>query len=115
MIRFLLLAAALAVLAACRTAPAPPKEVSAASLVDRAGDSIETAVEVPADAPAGGIQFENGWIFDRYGKFRRTAGGTGTANDRRCDVVKIELPNGDAQSVYFDITENWKHWSPPRQ
>lgn len=115
--RILLLAPALALLVACRTAaptPPPPKEVPAASLEDRAGDSVETAVDVPADAPGGGVPFENDWIFDRFGRFRRMGGGTGSANGRRYDVVKIELPNGDTKSVYFDITENWKRWSPPQ-
>jgi hypothetical protein len=46
---------------------------------------------------------------ERYGKFRRYFGGTGTANGRRYDVVKIELPNGEKKTVYFDITENWDH------
>lgn len=101
----------------CRTASQPasnpaPREVPASSLVDRSGDSLETAIEVPADAPLGGIRFENDWIFDHYGRFRRAGGGTGTASGRRYDVVKIELPGGDQKTVYFDITENWKRWSP---
>jgi hypothetical protein len=57
-------------------------------------------------APNGGIDFENEWL-ERYGKFRRYFGGTGTANGRRYDVVKIELPSGEKKTVYFDITENW--------
>jgi hypothetical protein len=104
-----LLAAAL-LIAACKSAPAV-KEVPASALVDRSGDSVETAVAVPADAPNGGINFENQWLFDRFGRFRRTFGGTGTANGRRYDVVKIELPNGEKKTVYFDITENWNHSS----
>ena len=102
-----------AILAACRTAmPPPPKEVPAAALVDRSGDSVETAISIPADAPNGGIDFENDWIFDRYGRFKRDAGGTGTLNGRRYDVIKIELPGGEKKTVYFDITENWNRWSP---
>lgn len=106
----------LAALVACKTAPPPPppqKVISAAAMADVAGESVDTAVSVPADAPNGGIDFENNWIFDRFGRFRRNAGGTGTLNGRRYDVVKIELPNGDKKTVYFDLTENWKRWSPP--
>ena len=105
-------------LAACTTAPPPPKPapqpaaVSAAQLADRAGDSVETAVEVPAEAPNEGVDFQNGWIYNRFGRFRREGGGTGTLNGRRYDIVEIELPSGDFKKVYFDITENWKHWSP---
>jgi hypothetical protein len=101
-----------AILAACRTAAPPPKEVPAAALIDRSGDSVETAISIPADAPNSGIDFENDWIFDRYGRFKRDAGGTGTLNGRRYDVIKIELPGGEKKTIYFDITENWNRWSP---
>ena len=104
-----------ALIAACKTAPPPPapKAVSAAAIADVAGQSVEAAVTVPADAPNGGVDFENNWMFDRFGRFRRDSGGTGMLNDRRYDVLTIELPNGDRKTVYFDITENWKRWSPP--
>src|SRR2546423_9646129 len=110
------LAAAL-LLAACRSTKAPPapqpgpvrpqQQVSAASLSDHEGDSVETAVAVPADAPDGGVPFENDWLLHRYGKFRRYAGGTGVMGGRRYDVAKIELPGGEKRTLYFDITENW--------
>jgi len=82
---------------------------------DVAGESVETAVPVPAEAPNGGVDFENDWMYGRFGRFKRDSGGTGTAAGRRYDVVKIELPNGDRKTVYFDITENWAHWSPQPQ
>jgi hypothetical protein len=88
--------------------------VSSETLADHAGDSTDSAVEVPADATDGGLDFENHWIFDRFGRFRRRGGGTGVLNDRRYDAVKIELPNGEQKTVYFDITENWKRWTPPQ-
>ena len=93
--------------------PAPiAPAVSASALEDHAGDSTDTAVEVPADAPDGGVRFENDWIFDRFGRFRRGGGGTGVLNGRRYNIVKIELPNGDEKTVYFDITTNWNSWKP---
>ena len=107
---------------ACKTATPPPaapaaqpqpKETPASAMADVAGESTDTAVEVPADAPNGGVDFENNWMFDRFGRFRRRGGGTGTLNNRRYNVVDIELPNGDTKKIYFDITENWKRWSPP--
>src|SRR5213075_543418 len=53
-------------------ASAPQAATPAEALVDHAGDSIETAIAVPADAANGGWNFTNDWIFDRIGKFRRT-------------------------------------------
>lgn len=86
--------------------PAPPP-VSAEETVDHWGDSPQTAVSVPADAPDGGAAFENDWLLTQYGKVQRNGGGTGTLDGRRYNVVKIELPNGERRSVYFDITELW--------
>src|SRR6185436_6119836 len=83
------------------TPPAPvPAPVSAQDLVDHSGDSTQTAIAVPADAPDGGVEFQNRWIFDHYGRFRRKGGGTGTAEGRRYNVVKIELPSGEEKTVF---------------
>src|SRR5258706_4840744 len=57
-----------------------PKETPASSLVDHAGDSVETAIAVPADAPNEGYDFMNNWIYDRIGRFRRDSGGTRVSN-----------------------------------
>ena len=105
----------IATLAACTAGPRPapaPLPVSAAAMADIAGESVEAAVAVPVDAPNGGVDFENNWIFYRYGRFQRDSGGTGTLSGRRYDVVKIELANGEKKTVYFDITENWARWKP---
>ena len=104
--------------AVAATAP-PPAVVSATALVDHTGDSPETAVTVPADAPNEGIDFQNNWIFDRYGRFRRQGGGIAHAGEgsalRRYEVVKIELADHSERTVYFDITENEKTWDSSRQ
>lgn len=120
-----------AVAAACAPKPQPapvaapvaeapkPAAVSAAAIVDHTGDSPETAVVVPADAPNEGIDFQNNWIFDRFGRFRRAGGGIAHAGEgsatRRYEVVKIELADHSERTVYFDITENEKNWASQRQ
>jgi hypothetical protein len=100
--------------AAAAAAAAKPPAVSAEALVDHTGDSPETAVVVPTDAPNEGIDFQNNWIFDRYGRFRRAGGGIAHAGEgsalRRYEVVKIELADHSERTVYFDITENEKTW-----
>jgi hypothetical protein len=118
--RALSLVAAAALFASCtssgRQAPPPvqPKPVTAKDLVDHAGDSVETAVAVPADAPKDGFDFENEWIYDRIGRFRREAGGTGQLNGRRYDVIDVITPKGDKHKFFFDITEAWNNWKPPQ-
>ena len=120
-----LILAIAAATAACTTKPQPapvpmpvaapkPAAVSAATLVDHTGDSPETAVVVPTNAPNEGIDFQNNWILDRYGRFRRAGGGIAHAGEgsalRRYEVVKIELADHAERTVYFDITENEKSW-----
>ena len=87
---------------------------SAADLTDHLGDSPETAVTVPVNAPNEGIDFQNNWIFDRFGRFRRMKGGIAHAGEegvvRRYEVVTFELPDHSEHTVYFDITENMRSW-----
>jgi lipoprotein-anchoring transpeptidase ErfK/SrfK len=130
--RKLILATIAAAAAACATTPkptpvsapastaaapavAPPAAIPAAALADHEGDSPETAVTVPANAPNEGIDFQNNWIYDRYGRFRRAGGGIAHAGEgsatRRYEVVKIELADHSERTVYFDITENEKTWT----
>jgi hypothetical protein len=105
---------------AAAPAPSSPAVTPAAALADHEGDSPETAVTVPAGAPNEGIDFQNNWIFDRYGRFRRVGGGIAHAGEgsatRRYEVVKFEVPDHSEHTVYFDITENEKTWThaPPQ-
>ncbi|MEA2166282.1 MAG: hypothetical protein QOK37_4409 [Thermoanaerobaculia bacterium] len=96
-------------------APAPAPATPAAALADHEGDSPETAVTVPANAPNEGIDFQNNWIYDRYGRFRRLRGGIAHAGEgsamRRYEVVTFEVPDHTEHTVYFDITENEKTWT----
>ena len=102
---------------ASRASALPPKATAAAELSDHVGDSPETAVEVPANEPNDGMDWERNWVFDRYGRFRVVKSGVGHAGEgaaeRRYSVVTIELPDGARHTVIFDITEVWKAWKPP--
>jgi hypothetical protein len=94
-----------------------PKATAAADLVDHLGDSVETAVAVPKDAPNDGLDWMNNWTFDRYGRFRiqkRAIGHAGVGDaERRYRITTIELPDGSTHEIFFDITENWNAWQPP--
>jgi hypothetical protein len=94
-------------------APVPQKVTKAADLVDHSGDSTDTAVAVPGDVTDDGFKFENEWIYDRIGRFRRTGGGTGQLNGRRYDVIDVITPSGETHKFFFDITEAWNNWKPP--
>ncbi|GAC1431093.1 MAG: hypothetical protein NVSMB68_03370 [Thermoanaerobaculia bacterium] len=96
------------------SAPQPAVARSAAEMTDRAGDSTETAVAVPVDALNEGVDFQNEWIFNRYGRFRRLKWGMAHAGERRYDVITVELPDHTEHVVFFDITEMWKAWKPPK-
>ncbi len=112
-------AATPAAVTAANTAPATaarPKETAAADLADHLGDSTETAVPVPKDAPNDGLDWMNNWTFDRYGRFRIQKRAIGHAGEgpaeRRYRITTIELPDGSTHEIYFDITENWMAWKP---
>jgi len=94
-------------------APAPAAEMPASVLVDHTGDSPETAVAVPKDAPNEGIDWVNNWIYDHYGRFRRKSWGLAQQQGRHYKVVKFELPDHSEHTAYFDITELWESWTPP--
>jgi len=93
-----------------------PKVTNASDLADHFGDSVETAVSVPKDAPNDGLDFMNNWTFDRFGRFRIKERGIGHAGEgaaeRRYRITKVELPDGSLHTIYFDITENWNSWKP---
>jgi len=93
-----------------RPGAAAPK--SAVDLVDRLGDSAATAVPVPKDAPNEGIDFQNNWIFDRYGRFRREKWAIAQAEGRHYKVITVELADHTFRTIYFDITEGWNAWQP---
>ena len=106
--------------AACATAPPPPAPkppavpppTPAASLVDREGDSPQTAVPVPKEAPNEGIDFQNNWIYDHFGRFRRISWALANQGGRHYKVIKFELPDHSEHTVYFDVTEIWEAWTP---
>src|SRR5262245_57021359 len=114
--RLIVVAVPALVVSACAARKAPPAPTPAAALVDHSGDAPETAVHVPADAANEGIDFENNWIYDRFGRFRRRSwgiahAGQGTAT-RMYKVITVELADHSERTVYFDITDNWAAWKP---
>ncbi|HEY4643035.1 MAG TPA: hypothetical protein VII75_16970 [Thermoanaerobaculia bacterium] len=88
--------------------PAAPAPVAASALQDRYGDSTETAVPVPAQGDE--VDFENNWLYDRFGRFRRLKFAVAHQNDRHYDIITIELPDHAQHTVYFDITDLWAAW-----
>ena len=111
MTRSLAVVMLLFVVACTHPAPKPvatPAPVSAAALQDRYGDSTETAVPVPVEGDE--VQFENEWMFDRFGRFRRLKFAVAHQNDRHYDIITIELPDHSEHKVYFDITDLWVKW-----
>lgn len=104
---FSLLLLALACTQAPPPAPAPPP-VTAAALEDHYGDSPETSVPVPVAGDE--VKFENEWMYDRFGRFRRLKFGIAHQGDRHYDVITIELPDHSEHTVYFDITDLWAVW-----
>ena len=112
-----LLAAAMA----CRSVSRPPgarsqpRPVSASSPAPVAeSESLEAAVLVPAGSEQDGIAYENRWIYDHHGRFRRWSGGLASLNGRRYDVITVELSDHTERVLYFDITDFYGREKPAR-
>ena len=108
-----------AVAAGCRSAPRPPGARSqvppASSPSSRSiaeGESLEAAVLVPAGNEEDGIDWENKWIYDHYGRFRRRSGGLASSNGRRYDVITVELSDHTERVLYFDVTDFYGREKP---
>jgi hypothetical protein len=69
------------------------------------GESLEAAVIVTANNEEDGIAYENDWIYQHYGRFRRRSGGLASLAGRRYDVIKVELSDHTERTLYFDITD----------
>lgn len=69
------------------------------------GESVETAVFVPAQRESEGVAWENEWIWSHYGRFLKKSVGLATAGGRRYDAVTVELADHSERTVYFDITD----------
>jgi len=112
MIRIGLLTLLILSFACAHPAPAPtatPAPVPASALHDPYGDAPETAVQVPVAGDE--VQFENEWMFNRFGRFRRLKFAVAHQTDRHYDVITIELPDHSEHTVYFDITDLWNEWA----
>lgn len=68
------------------------------------GSSVEQAVVILAESEQAGVRRENEWIFARYGKFRKTGIGLATVEQRKFDVIRVELADHSEKEIFFDIT-----------
>jgi hypothetical protein len=90
----LLLAASAASCAARQPSPPPPSHAPAKATSARAtspiveeGASLEAAVIVPSMSERDGIAWENDWIYDHYGRFRKRSVALASQEGRRYDVI----------------------------
>jgi hypothetical protein len=112
----------LAAAAGCRSAARPPiapvqvpPSASSSSPGPIAeGESLEAAVLVPADNEEDGIAWENNWIYEHHGRFRRRSGGLASLNGRRYDVLTVELSDRTERVLYFDVTDFYGRQKPVR-
>ena len=106
----------LAFTAACATRPPPPPSPTAppppATTPTRAaspgieeGASVEAAVLVPPMTEREGVEWENRWIYDHYGRFRKKKVALASREGRHYDVITVELGDHTEKVLYFDITD----------
>jgi hypothetical protein len=93
----------------CSTAAGPspgPREhpPAAAPAPVEEGASFDAAVIVEAGDEKSGVARENEWIFRHYGRFRKKTVALASFQERRFDVITVELSDHTEKILYFDIT-----------
>ena len=103
-----------AVACGSRPAPAPPASPTPRPIATAApasspgieeGASLEAAVIAPLMTEKEGVEWENRWILDHYGKFRKKTVALAGAGGRQYDVITVELADHTEKVLYFDITD----------
>ena len=79
------------------------------------GESIDEAILVRgAGHDFVGTWAEFAFLNDRFGQmgrdWRLKLHAHGTYGDREIDTVRLEMPNGEQLTLYFDITESFGKW-----
>jgi hypothetical protein len=69
------------------------------------GASLEAAIIAPPMTEREGVAWENDWIYDHYGRFRKKSVGLASREGRRYDVITVELADHTEKVIYFDITD----------
>lgn len=90
---------------ASRSEPSEPSRPAAAVPAVEEGATVEAAVLVEATTESAGVEWENDWIWRRYGKFRKKKVQLAGRDGRRFDVVTVELADHSEKILYFDITD----------
>jgi len=79
------------------------------------GESVDEAIVIRgASHDLVGTWVEFAFLDDRFGQmgrdWKRKLHGHGTYGDREVDTVRLEMPNGEQLTLYFDITESFGKW-----
>jgi len=89
---------------AASTAPRPAQYLAPSPFAGGDGSTPDQAVVVLAETEDEGIDLEDHWIFDHYGRFRKIRGGLASAEGKHYDVITVELGDHSEKTIYFDIT-----------
>ena len=73
------------------------------------GKSFETAVVINKKTEKAGINAEYQWIREHYSNYHVVKQAIVYNNDKRFDVITIEITDGSIQDIYFDITKFFGH------
>jgi hypothetical protein len=126
--RAALLAAALAMCAACAGGPSPSSSAapaatatpaprptpapasaptSAVSPVEPDGRSVERAVPVPETSEAASLEFQRRWLAAHFARYRKVTSGVEAIGGRFYEEVTIGLPDGTEVTLFFDISDSY--------
>ena len=73
------------------------------------GKSFETAIIINKNTEKAGINAEYQWIREHYSNYHVVKQAIVYNDDKRFDVITIEIADGSNQDIYFDITKFFGH------
>ena len=88
-----------------------PNSVNSTAIVHAPADgkSFETAIVINKKTEKEGINAEYQWIREHYSNYHVVKQAIVYNDDKRFDVITIEIADGSNQDIYFDITKFFGH------
>ncbi|MFD2147517.1 adenosylhomocysteinase [Mucilaginibacter antarcticus] len=105
--RHLILYSTLIVLSACAVKKQGVTQSTKANttvVAQADGSSYEKAIVINASGEMQGIKAEYDWLKQNYPGYTRKGQSSGSYNKRQYDMLQFTTADGNAKTIYFDIT-----------
>jgi hypothetical protein len=88
----------------CSSFGTTPAEEPAVSYAGGDGSSLEKAIVIKAPDEVSGLNAEQTYISNHYGRYQQVTQGLSLMKGRRFDMITFKTSDGKEHTLYFDIT-----------